>query len=129
MDKTNVSKVFKNFNFVIDKSKSVRINDIVESHFKKIKSGTFSTSFEVLLNNEKEFSLNKFSKIFELDNGRKNKIRRIKSVYKKGNNELQLIYSDTPKVEIEVSGEELDWSNELFVETEEQLNAQRTILL
>ena len=128
MEKTHINRSYKN-SFVLDKSKAFRINDIIETNFKKAKSVTINTEFNLVLSNEKELNLDTFSNIFQIDNGRKNRVKKLKLKWSGNNNEILISFSDKPIVRVDVTGTDLDWTNELFAEIDEQIERTKVYSL
>ncbi|WP_089679881.1 hypothetical protein [Catalinimonas alkaloidigena] len=128
MNKTHINKFYSN-SFVLDKSKAVRINDIIETNFKKAGIDSIKTEFKLILSNEKELTFDKFSNIFQIDNGRKNKAEKLKLNWSGNDNEVLVYFSDKPAVRVDVTGTDLDWTNELFAEIDEQIERTKVFSL
>ncbi len=128
MDKTHINKSYSN-SFVLDKSKAVRINDIIDTNFKKANVDSIKTEFKITLSNEKELNLDMFSNIFQIDNGRKNKVEKLLLQWNASNNDVSISFTDKPSVKVDVTGTDLDWTNELFAEIDEQVERTKVFSL
>ena len=121
MDNTVIDKTYSN-RFKLNKSKAVRINNVIESNLKKMINTTeVVTLFKIRLNNEKEVTINDFNNIFQLDNGKKNRIERIALNWHIGESEVDLMFNDTPNINLSVKGEDINWVNQTFAEIDEQI--------
>lgn len=119
-NKTRINKTFET-GFALNKSKAVRINDIIETNIKKGNIQDINRTFKVLLSNEKEIIFHEFNSIFELDNGRKNRVNDVTLIWKNAEIDIEIQFRKKPLVSVDVSSNGLEWTNQLFAEIEEQI--------
>lgn len=119
----NRTRINKNFEkaFVLNKSKAVRINDVIESNFKKNSINGVKKSFRLGLNNEKEMIFDDFNSIFEVDNGKKNRIENVRLNWSNKDINIDISFRSKPIISVDISSYGLDWTNQLFAEIEEQI--------
>lgn len=109
--------------FELNKSKLIRLNDVLDKHFQKITIGTLSVKHLAKFNNGKEGNFTQINELFNLDNGIKNRITEIKTTYKKDTSSAIINFDGDrriPQISIYVEGKETDWVNECYAEVEEQ---------
>lgn len=119
----NKTRIYKRFNksFVLNKSKSFRINDIIESSLKKNTINNVNRIFKLSLNNEKEIIFQDFNDIFEVDNGRKNKIENLRLIWSSNDLNIEIYFQSEPEISIEITSSNLEIANQIFAEIEEQI--------
>lgn len=114
--------------FALNKSKLVRVIDVIEKNFQKVTEGDLTKTFLTKFNNGKEATLRTIDEVFNLDNGIKNKVTELKITYRKGGSNLHVHFDgdrEVPVINVSVEGETLQWSNESFAEIEEQTERTR----
>lgn len=124
------TKISKNYEkpFLLSRSKLTRLCEVIEKRFNK-EDLEFSRTFKVLLTNSKNLQLNDLSELFELDNGPKNEIKELETIYRSKNEsfrvEVTFLKMSVPEIEIVIFSPDYMWSNELMAEVEEQV--ERTL--
>lgn len=114
--------------FILEKTKLIRIIDVIEKSFQKTPNGSIQKSFLTKFNNGKEASLGTIDEVFNLDNGIKNKVTELKIRYEKEENKIDVHFDGdrkTPVIYIGIESDNLQWSNESFAEIEEQTERTR----